>query len=156
MDIEVSSNFERALYLASGGNSSAVRGMMASLKQAGGFTVAPDVLAALRSDFASGMADEAATRATIARTLAETGELLCPHTAVGVHVAEHHLRPGLPMVTLATAHPAKFPDAVQAATGLRPPLPSRMADLYERDERVTAVANDLTAIETLIRRRRAR
>jgi len=156
MDIEVSSNFERALFLASGCDAAAVRGMMASLKQAGGFTVAPDVLAALRADFASGAADEDATRATIARTLATTGELLCPHSAVGVHVAEAHLRPGVPMVTLATAHPAKFPDAVQAATGIRPPLPSRMADLYQRPERVTDVPNDLSAIETLIRRRRTR
>jgi len=58
------------------------------------------------------------------------------------------------MVTLATAHPAKFPDAVEAATGQRPPLPNRMADLYERSERVTKVANDLGALETLIRERR--
>jgi threonine synthase len=61
-----------------------------------------------------------------------------------------------PMITLATAHPAKFPDAVEAATGIRPPLPNRMADLYDRPERVTEVANDLHAIEGLIRERRAR
>jgi threonine synthase len=156
MDIEVSSNFERALYLATRGDAAAVTAMMASLKQSGGFTLAPETLATLRADFASGMAEEDATQATIARTLAETGELLCPHSAVGVHVAERHLRPGIPMVTLATAHPAKFPDAVEAATGLRPPLPKRMADLYQRSERVTEVRNDLTAIETLIRERRTR
>ena len=156
MDIEVSSNFERALYLASGGDAVAVTAMMASLKQGGGFTVPAPVLAALRADFASGAADEGQTAATITRTLAETGELLCPHSAVGVHVAEGHLRPGVPMVTLATAHPAKFPDAVEAATGIRPPLPKRMADLYQRPERVTEVPNDLTAIETLIRERRTR
>jgi threonine synthase len=60
------------------------------------------------------------------------------------------------MVALATAHPAKFPDAVEAATGQRPPLPKHMADLYERPERVTRVANDLPAIEALIREKRAK
>jgi threonine synthase len=113
------------------------------------------VLAALRDDFASG-ARTRRRRRPPSRAPAQTGELLCPHSAVGVHVAEGHLRPGVPMVTLATAHPAKFPDAVEAATGIRPPLPSRMADLYQRPERVTEVANDLTAIETLIRERRTR
>ncbi|MEM7296579.1 MAG: threonine synthase, partial [Pseudomonadota bacterium] len=74
-------------------------------------------------------------------------------SAVGVKVAEEQLGPE-PMITLATAHPAKFPDAVEAATGMRPPLPPRMADLYERPERVTEVENDLTQLETLIRDRR--
>ena len=69
-------------------------------------------------------------------------------------VAEAHFG-ATPMITLATAHPAKFPDAVEAATGQRPPLPNRMADLYERPERVTRVGNDLAALETLIRERRA-
>ena len=62
--------------------------------------------------------------------------------------------PSSPMITLATAHPAKFPDAVEKATGIRPPLPNRMADLYERDERVTRVPNDLAALEALIEERR--
>ena len=66
-------------------------------------------------------------------------------------VAEEHLRADAPMITLATAHPAKFPDAVEAATGHRPPLPPRMADLYDRPERMTAVANDLAALEALIK-----
>jgi threonine synthase len=70
-----------------------------------------------------------------------------------VHVAEAQLSPGVPMITLATAHPAKFPAAVEEASGIHPPLPERMADLYERDERVTRVANDLSAIETLIKER---
>jgi threonine synthase len=85
----------------------------------------------------------------IARALPEMGELLCPHSAIGVHVAQDHLGP-TPMVTLATAHPAKFPDAVEAATGIRPALPARMADLFDRPERVTRVDNDLAAIEALI------
>jgi threonine synthase len=87
----------------------------------------------------------------IARARLGMGELLCPHSAIGVQVAQDHLGT-TPMVTLATAHPAKFPDAVEAATGLRPPLPGRMSDLFERPERLTRVANDLTALETLIRK----
>jgi threonine synthase len=70
---------------------------------------------------------------------------------VGVRVAEAHRVAGIPMITLATAHPAKFPDAVEAATGIRPPLPARMADLYERSERVTRVPDDLAALKAHIR-----
>jgi threonine synthase len=74
---------------------------------------------------------------------------------VGVTVAEGFLS-DVPMITLATAHPAKFPDAVEKASGIRPPLPRRMADLYDRPERVTRVANDLAALQSLIRERRSR
>ncbi|MEO1580123.1 MAG: threonine synthase, partial [Pseudomonadota bacterium] len=79
-----------------------------------------------------------------------------PHSAIGVHVAKAAADPATPMITLATAHPAKFPDAVEAATGTRPPLPNRMADLYERKERLERVANDLHAIEALIEERRTK
>ena len=96
---------------------------------------------------------EEGTRATIARTLRETGELLCPHSAVGVDVAERHLG-GAPMVTLATAHPAKFPDAVAEATGVRPALPPRLADLMDRPERVVHVEGRLAAIEAHVRSHR--
>jgi threonine synthase len=109
----------------------------------------------LRATFQSGRASEAETSATIAEQLKASGELLCPHSAVGVKVAEDHMGPE-PMITLATAHPAKFPDAVERASGIRPPLPPRMADLYDRPERVTEVPNDLHALETLIRERRAK
>jgi len=77
---------------------------------------------------------------------------LCPHTAVGAHVAEGHLG-STPMITLATAHPAKFPDAVKAASGVSAPLPPRMADLYDRPERVTRVVNDLAALQAVIKER---
>ncbi len=148
MDIQVSSNFERALHLAYGGDGRAIAQLMGELK-AGGFTVSQGALQALREVYASGRATEAETSAAIAMYLERTGELLCPHTAVGVHVAEDHLGEA-PMVTLATAHPAKFPDAVEAATGIRPALPPRMADLFDRAERITPVANDLAAIEAII------
>ena len=155
MDIQVSSNFERALFDAYGRDGGAVAALMAELKGQGGFTVSQGAREALCEVFASGRASEAETSATIARVFRDTGEVLCPHSAVGVTVAERHLG-DIPMVTLATAHPAKFPDAVERATGLRPPLPPRLADLYERAERVSPVANDLGALETLIRQRLAR
>ncbi|EYD77825.1 Threonine synthase [Rubellimicrobium mesophilum DSM 19309] len=152
MDIQVSSNFERALFDAYGRDAHAVAHDMASLRTERGFAVGQGAIEQLREWFDSGRASEEETSATIARTLAATGELVCPHTAVGIHVAESHLGT-TPMVTLATAHPAKFPDAVEAATGVRPPLPPRMADLYDRPERVTRVPNDLDALKTLIRER---
>jgi threonine synthase len=155
MDIQVSSNFERALFDAYGRDGGAVAQLMSELRTGGGFAISQGAMEALREVYASGRASEEETSATIRRTLATTGELLCPHSAVGAKVAEEHLGP-TPMITLATAHPAKFPDAVEAATGIRPPLPNRMADLYDRPKRVTEVANDLHAIEDLIRERRAR
>jgi threonine synthase len=153
MDIQVSSNFERALFDAYGRDGAAITALMRDQADTGAFTVSQGAIGALRAKFDSGRASEGETSATIARTLTATGELLCPHTAVGVHVAEQHLG-AAPMVTLATAHPAKFPDAVQAASGIRPPLPPRMADLYDRPERVTRVANDLSALKSLILERR--
>ncbi|MCE0504412.1 threonine synthase [Roseivivax sp. GX 12232] len=152
MDIQVSSNFERALFDVYGRDGRAVSQLMEELK-AGGFHVSQGALEGLRAHFASGRASEEDTSATIARARATMGELLCPHSAVGVKVAEEHLDPAVPMVTLATAHPAKFPDAVEAATGLRPPLPDRMADLFDRPERVTRAENDLAALETLVKDR---
>ncbi len=153
MDIQISSNFERVLFEATGRDGDTVVRLMEALRQKGGFTLDEGELAFLRKRFASGRASEDETLATIAATYRDTGMLICPHTAVGVHVAAQNLG-HVPMVTLATAHPAKFPDAVQAATGIRPGLPPHMADLYERSERVTRVANDLGALETLVRERR--
>ena len=154
MDIQVSSNFERALFDAYGRDGAAVTALMTELR-AGGFHISQGAMQSLRDTFASGRCSEEETSATITRLYAQTGEILCPHSAVGVHVAEHHLGP-TPMITLATAHPAKFPDAVQAAIGTRPVLPTRMADLFERDERVTRVPNDLGSLQQLILERIAR
>lgn len=148
MDIQVSSNFERALFDAYGRDGSAVAQLMEELK-AGGFHISQGALEALRTDFASGRASEAETSAMIKRALADMGELLCPHTAIGVHVAQDFTG-ATPLVTLATAHPAKFPDAVEAATGIRPALPARMGDLMDRPERMTRVDNDLSSIEAVI------
>ena len=152
MDIQVSSNFERALYFAYGEDAAAVTRDMEALTADGGFTVSQGALEALREAFSSGRADEAETIRTITEQYRTTGEIICPHTAVGVKVAEEFLGPN-PMVTLATAHPAKFPDVVESAIGVRPPLPPHMANLYSRSERVTEVSNDLATLKKLIWRR---
>ena len=150
MDILVSSNFERALFYAYGQDGAAVAQLMDELSS-GGFNVSQGAMEALRESFSSGRASEDETLATIAATLDSSTELLCPHSAVGVKVAEEQRDPATPMITLATAHPAKFPDAVERASGIRPPLPPRMADLYDRSERVSRIDNDLAAIETHIK-----
>ncbi|MFA7432486.1 MAG: threonine synthase [Gemmobacter sp.] len=155
MDIQVSSNFERALFDAYGRDGSAVARQMEELKARGGFNVSRGALQYLRDSFASGRASEEETTHTIARMRQETGEVLCPHSAVGVKVAAEHLST-VPMVTLATAHPAKFPDAVEAATGSRPALPPHMAGLFDRPERVTRVPDDLAALQALILERTGR
>ncbi|UWR23418.1 threonine synthase [Sulfitobacter sp. S190] len=150
MDIQVSSNFERALFDAYDREGGAVAQLMDELA-AGGFDVSQGAMQSLSDIYGSGRASEQETSDTITRTLAHTGELLCPHSAVGVKVANEHRSDATPMITLATAHPAKFPDAVEAATGQRPPLPDRMADLFDRDERLTQVPNDLEALKTHIK-----
>ncbi|MBP8931473.1 MAG: threonine synthase [Paracoccus sp.] len=153
MDIQVSSNFERALWLAYGRDGAAISALMDELKS-GGFPISQGALEQLREIYVSGRASEEETTAMIATIRAETGQVICPHTAVAVKVAREHLRPGVPMISLSTAHPAKFPDAVEGAVGIRPPLPPHMADLFERDERITRVANDAESIKSLILERR--
>ena len=155
MDIQVSSNFERALFYAYGKDGKAVAQLMAELKE-GGFSVSQGALQALREHFDSGRLSEEETSAAITEMQARTGEILCPHSAIAAKVGDQHQDGATPMISLATAHPAKFPDAVEAATAIRPGLPKRMADLYDRSERVTQVDNDLTALEALIQKRIAR
>ncbi|QIG49171.1 threonine synthase [Nordella sp. HKS 07] len=153
MDIQVSSNFERLLFEAYGRDPDAIRGLMAGLAQSGSFTIEEKPLQAIRSEFTSGAAGMSAVAAEIARTLQETGELLDPHTAVGYAVARKERGYLGPMVTLATAHPAKFPDAVEAAAGTRPGLPPRLAPLMMAEERVSVLANDPEAVKAFISER---
>ncbi len=152
MDIQVSSNFERALFDAYDRDGNAVAQLMDELK-AGGFRVSQGAMDVLRDHYDSGRVSENETLSMITHAQNHMGELLCPHSAIGVAVAEAQRDPNVPMITLATAHPAKFPDAVEKASGLRPPLPDRMADLFTREERVTRVPNDLTQLETFIKDR---
>ncbi len=150
MDIQVSSNFERLLFDVYDREAAAVTQLMTALRDEGGFTLSQGALTRLREGFASGRVSEAETSAQIAATLKATGVLLCPHSAVGVRIAEDQVQTATPMITLATAHPAKFPDAVEAATGVRPALPDRMGDLFDRPERLTRLPNDLAALQAYV------
>ena len=154
MDIQVSSNFERLLFDAYGNDGEAVTRAMQSLSQSGAFEVEKAAMDAIRERFGAVRVDETETAETIRRTLAETEELVDPHSAVGLAAAAR-LRgdASVPMVTLATAHPAKFPDAVKKATGIHPDLPPAMADLFQREERLVALPNDLGSLEAFIRER---
>ena len=124
--------------------------MMESLRQSGSFSIAEGPLASIRALFSSARSDEKQTAETIRQTLAETGELLDPHTAVGYLAARMLGRESEPMVTLATAHPAKFPDAVEQASGIRPALPARLGDLMSRKEAFQVLPNDVAAIQQFI------
>jgi threonine synthase len=148
MDIQVASNFERLLFEVYDRDGDAVRRLMASLAQFGSFALSARALAGIRAVFSADRADEEETAATIRTTLRETGCVIDPHTAVGVAVAEKETRDqSIPMIVLGTAHPAKFPDAVEAACGVRPPLPEWLADLTQRPERVTTLPVDQVAVE---------
>jgi threonine synthase len=151
MDIQVSSNFERLLLEAYGRDAAPVRALMASLAQSRQFSLSTGALSEIRALFTADRADEEETAATIRTTLRETSRLVDPHTAVGLAVAEKEVRdPAIPMIVLGTAHPAKFPDAVEAACGVRPALPEWLADLPGRKERATTIAVDQGAIERFI------
>lgn len=148
MDIQISSNFERLLFDMLGRDGGRVESMLNSFRTDGSFRVDAKMLAAVREKFDSARFNDVETTETMRSLYGELGMLIDPHTAVGLAAAKATPeRDGTPMVVLATAHPAKFPDAVEAATGIRPPLPSRMADLHQRPERATTIDNQLDAIE---------
>jgi threonine synthase len=123
------------------------------LQQSGRFRLDDAPLAAIRAEFGALKVDETETTAEIARVFSDTGTLIDPHTAIGVHAARAALarNPSVPVVALGTAHAAKFPDAIEKATGQRPSLPAHLADLFDREERFTVLPNDQTAVETFIR-----
>jgi len=151
MDIQISSNFERLLFDLYGRDGKALADAMTAFRSTGTLKVGANALGGVRELFDSGRLDDAGTLAAIADCRNRYGETLDPHSAVGYAVARQHRRdPKVPMVVLATAHPAKFPDAVQKATGERPALPPRLADLYQRTERVDGLTNDVEALKQLI------
>ena len=151
MDIQVSSNFERLLFEATKRDAAAVRALMASLTQSKSFTISGAALSEIRALFSADRATEEECAATIRTALRETGHLIDPHTAVAVAVAEKETRVAeVPMIVLSTAHAAKFPDAVQAACGVRPGLPDWLSDLPNRKERTTTLPVDQGAVEKFI------
>ncbi|RBO98637.1 threonine synthase [Pseudochrobactrum asaccharolyticum] len=151
MDIQISSNFERLLFESYGRDAAAVRGLMRSLGQSGEFTIADAPLKTIREQFAAGRSTVAETAATIDSVLKQDGYLLDPHSAIGVKVARENADTASPMVVLATAHPAKFPEAVKDACGVSPALPAWLSDLMERKEHFTHLQNDLKVVEDHIR-----
>jgi len=151
MDIQVSSNFERLLFDATGRDAASVRTLMASLAQSRRFVVSAQALKELRTLFSANRADEQECAAEIRAWMKEANYCVDPHTAIALAVAEKETRDAsVPMVVLSTAHPAKFPAAVKAACGVEPPLPDWLADLPKRKERVTVLPADQVAVERFV------
>ena len=152
MDIQVSSNFERLLFELLDRDAAATAAAMEGFRAEGRMAVPAPVWHRARGVLHGFRLDDAGTLAEIARLHAVCGYLADPHSAVGIAAAR--ARPagqGVPMVAMATAHPAKFPEAMEQATGLRPALPARLADLFARPERLTRVANDLASVRAAVR-----
>src|SRR6266702_2969575 len=151
MDIQLASNFERLLFDAYDRDSDAVRALMGSLAQSRRFTIGANALAAIRAGFSAEKADEEETAATIRTVLREADYLLDPHSAVAFAVAEKEGGDrSVPMVVLSTAHPGKFPEAVERAAGIVPRLPAGLADLADRPERMQVLPADQKAVEHFI------
>jgi threonine synthase len=154
MDIQVASNFERLLYELKGRSGAAVTAALRRFRETGALAADEQAWRAAQALFSAHRADDAATLATIADTYRATGLLIDPHTAVAVAAARAvaaEADRATPVVALATAHPAKFPEAVERATGIRPALPEALAGLTEKPERFTVLPNDVDAIARYVR-----
>jgi threonine synthase len=153
MDIQVSSNFERLLFELLGRDGDAVEAKLAEFQATGAFGVSPEIFAEVGALFSGTAVDDAATKATIAAIHADTGYVLDPHSAVGVAAAARAAgSTPAPIVALACAHAAKFPEVVTEATGVHPALPPHMADLFDRPERIVTLPNDLATVQAYVRR----
>lgn len=150
MDIQVSSNFERLLFEASGRNPVLVRNAMESLKQSGRFTIDAQVLEAMTALFSAGRSTVGETATTIKFLYEKSNYLVDPHTAAGVKVASEKADNNVPVIILSTAHPAKFPDAVKDACGITPQLPLWLDGLMDKEEHFTVLANDEKAVKDFI------
>ena len=150
MDIQVSSNFERFLFDVYGANGRRVAEVMAQFRADGRVTFDTARWRSLGRLFAAHAIDDTATVEVIRRLHDETGEIVDPHTAIGIAAARAHRDPSAAMVAVATAHPAKFPEAVEAAVGRRPALPPRLADLMTRPERLSVLPNDVGALKDFV------
>lgn len=152
MDIQVSSNFERYLYLLLGRNADDLKTHMNAFSQTGEMQLSEEVIARARRDFKAHRSDDETTLAMIKACYEETGELIDPHTAVGLAAALSAKEdPDVPLVNLACAHAAKFPEAVEKATSIRPSLPPRLSALMTEPEFVTPVDNDLQSVQSYIK-----
>ncbi|MCE2509809.1 MAG: threonine synthase [Alphaproteobacteria bacterium] len=152
MDIQISSNFERFLFDLYERDGEKLCAAMEAFRRSGRLDVEKKLLDQALETFSAHRFDDVATLATIAAVHRENGLLIDPHTAIAV-AAARAVRDGddAPVVALASAHPAKFPDAVERATGTRPALPKRLADLFEREERMVTLPNDLAEVKAHVR-----
>ncbi len=151
MDIEISSNFERLLFDLYGRDGTALAAAMTAFRATKSLRLSPAQHADFTRIFSACASDDALTLATIRDTYTASGILLDPHTATGIAASTHHApRTTHPTITLATAHPAKFPDAVRQATGVTPPLPAHLADLMTRAEKISSLPNDIGALRDYI------
>jgi threonine synthase len=158
MDIQVSSNFERLLFEINRRDGGLTAEQLRQFRATGRLSIEADQrIDHLDGVFVAARLDDDETMEVIRRTHAATGMLVDPHTAVALGVTER-VRSSLsgPIVTLATAHPAKFPDAVERATGIRPSLPAHLADLMERPEHITKLPNELDAVQRFVEGRAQR
>ena len=152
MDIQLSSNFERLLFDMLDRDGRTVSQLMQGFRASGTMHVSKAALDEARRLFDAARLDDDGTRATIRDVLAETGALIDPHSAVGVQAGRACRRDkAVPLVTLSTAHPAKFPEAVEQATGVRPALPARLAGLLEKPERFEVLPNDIGRVMDFVR-----
>lgn len=152
MDIQVSSNFERLLFEMNDRDGLATARQMSAFRSSGELRVEAEQYARWATPvFRAARCDDAQTLATMADVYRQSGLLIDPHTAVGLSAARQQGPSEVPVVTLATAHPAKFPDAVERATGVHPELPEHLADLLERPEQSTSMGNDLAAVQSFVR-----
>ncbi|HVY87123.1 MAG TPA: threonine synthase [Caulobacterales bacterium] len=154
MDIQVASNFERLVFEALGRDGEATRRLYDQFAQSGAFALPPGALAQVRKTFRAASVDDARTRKMIATAYETCDQLVCPHTAVGLEApARADLQLSRQIVYLSTAHAAKFPETVEEATGVRPPLPAKCADLFKRREQFDTLPADVEAVKTYIRER---
>jgi len=153
MDIQISSNFERLLFDLYGRDGAKVAATMKHFRETGPFDLDPALMAQLEGIFASGRKDDAETTQIIRDVYRKYDYVVDPHTAVGIGVAQDWKRahPDTALVTLATAHPAKFPDAVKEATDVAPDLPAHLSDLMTREERYDVLPADLARVQDYIR-----
>jgi threonine synthase len=150
MDIQSASNFERLFFEATGRDGAATAAAFTGFAAGRDIVTPPEALAAMKALFTGASTDEAGTAAEMRLTLAETGQTADPHTAVALSALRRTPGPG-PTVVLATAHPAKFPEAVQAATGQPPVTPARAQSLAERPERFERIAADAGKVAAYVR-----
>jgi threonine synthase len=151
MDIGVSSNFERLLFEFLGRDAARTAATLTDFRATGRMSIPNAVWQAVRRQFTGFRLDDAGTLTEIARVYRETGYLADPHTVIGLAAARECGPVGLPVIAAATAHPAKFPDAIEKAVGFRPALPARLAGLYEKEEFLVHAPNTLEHIEGLVR-----